>query len=145
MMLAIILLAITFIFMLTLCMKKILSIKTCALCSGIVLTWAGLFFLYKTGIFHDVVLLSLLMGQSVTGIYYAVDKRVMPALRIFTLPFFLTLTVVFYVSLAGVKSILPTLLVLLSLWVAALIIFTYRNDPGKKTITDAVMNCCEDK
>lgn len=144
-MLAIILLAITFIFLLILCLKKILSIKACALCGGIALTWIILFFLYKTGYFRDVVLLSLLMGQSVTGIYYAVDKRVIPALRIFTLPFFLTLTVIFYVSIAGVKSILPTLLVLLALWVAALIVFTYRNDPGKKSIANAVINCCEDK
>lgn len=144
-MLAIVLLVITLIFLSVLCLKKILSIKACALCGGIALTWVGLLLLYKTGIFHDVVLLSLLMGQSVTGIYYAVDKRVIPALRIFTLPFFLTLTVIFYVSIAGVKSIMPTLLVLLGLWVAALIVFTYRNDPGKKSITNAVMNCCEDK
>src|SRR5680860_286871 len=142
-MLVIVLLVITFIFLLILCLKKILSIKVCALCGGILLTWVGLLLLYKTGIFHDVILLSLLMGQSVTGIYYAVDKRVMPAMRIFTLPFFLTLTVIFYVSIAGSESILPTLWVLLALWVAALIVFIYRNDPGKKSITDAVLNCCE--
>jgi len=35
--------------------------------------------------------------------------------------------------------------VLLALWIVAYIIFAYRNDPGKKSISDAVMNCCEDK
>lgn len=121
------------------------SIKVCALCGSVLLTWVGLLFLYRIGYFHDVALVSLLMGQSVAGIYYAVDKRVVPALRIFTLPFFLTLTAMFYVLIVGVGSILPSLLVLLALWVIAYIVFAYRKDPGKKSITDAVMNCCEDK
>lgn len=144
-MLAIILLAITVIFLIILFLKRLLSIKVCALCGGVVLTWVGLLILYRAGIFKDVVLLSLLMGQSVTGIYYAVDKKVVPSLRIFTLPFFLTLTTIFYMTVAGVSSALLALLVLTGLWVAAYIVFAYRNDPGKKPITNAVINCCEDK
>lgn len=144
-MLAVILLTISLIFLIILGLKKLLSVKACALCGGVALTWVGLLMLYKLGIFTDAILLSLLMGQSVTGIYYTIDKRVIPALRIFTLPFFLTLTTVFYMTVAGVSSVLPPLLILLGLWVLAYVVFTYRNDPGKKSIANAVMNCCEDK
>ncbi len=144
-MLVLILITITVLFITILGVKKILSLKICAICGSIVITWVGLLFLYRTGYFRDAVLLSLLMGQSITGLYYAVDKRVPPALRIFTLPFFLTLTVLFYIAIVGTSSILLPFLVLLVLWMGAYGIFAYRNDPGKKSISDAVMNCCEDK
>lgn len=142
---ALIFLIITFIFLVIIGIKKVLTIKACALCGSILLTWVGLLFLYRTDYFQDSVLLGLLMGQSVTGIYYAVRERVMPALRIFTLPFFLTLTMVFYTAIVGTKSILPSLVVLLVLWICAYVVFAYRNDPGKKSLSDAVMNCCENK
>jgi hypothetical protein len=140
-----ILITITVLFITILGVKKVLSLKVCALCGSIVLTWIGLLFLYRSGYFRDAVILSLLMGQSITGLYYAVDKRVPSALRIFTLPFFLTLTVLFYLAIVGTSSIFLPFLVLLVLWMVAYGIFTYRNDPGKKSISDAVMNCCEDK
>lgn len=144
-MLALILLTVSGLFMLVIVTKRLLSLKVCALCASIFLTWLGLLFLYRTGRFHDTVLLSLLMGQSIAGLYYKTDGRVKPALRIFTLPFFLTLTTIFYFLITLSKNILPALFVLLGLWVGAYIIFAYRNDPGKKAVTNAVMNCCGDK
>ncbi len=140
-----ILIIITILFIAFIGIKKIFSLKVCALCGSIVLTWIGLLVLYRTGFFNDPILLSLLMGQSITGLYYVIDKRVPSALRIFTLPFFLTLTVIFYIAIVGVSSVFMPLLVLLVLWIVAYVIFAYRNDPGKKSISDAVMNCCEDK
>jgi len=144
-MLALILLVIIAIFIAALYIKKLVSLQLCALCVSISLTWVGLLILYRVGRFQDKVLLGLLMGQSITGLYYLVHKRVMPALRIFTMPFFLTLTVLFYSAIVGISSLLSPLLVLLGLWIVAYIVFIYRHDPGKKLITDAVMNCCEDK
>lgn len=143
-MLALILLIISGLFAVALVVKHVFSLKVCVLCSSIFLTWTSLLVLYKLGKFQDVVILSLLMGQCVAGIYYMLDKRVKPALRIFTLPFFLSLTTLFYLVITGTSVILPPLFVLLGLWVVAYIIFTYRNDPGKKLVT-AVMECCKDK
>ncbi len=144
-MLALILLIISGIFAATLVVKHVLSLKVCVLCSSIFLTWTSLLVLYKLGKFHDVVLLSLLMGQCVTGAYYMLEQRVKPALRIFTLPFFLSLTTLFYLVITGTSVVLPPLFVLLGLWVVAYTIFAYRNDPGKKLVTNAVMDCCKDK
>lgn len=144
-MLALILLLIMSLFVVALAAKQLFSLKICALCSSIFLTWVGLLVLYKLGKFQNVVLLSLLMGQSITGLYYALDKRVKPALRIFTLPFFLSLTALFYFVIAGVQNIMTPLLFLLGLWLIAYVIFASRNDPGKKLVATAVMECCKDK
>jgi hypothetical protein len=144
-MLATLLLVITGLFVLALGVKQALSLMICVLFTSILLTWTGLLVLYRTGRFHDTVLLSLLMGQSVTGLFYFVQKRITPSLRVFSLPFFLTLTTAFYAAITATRTVLPPLLVLLGLWVAAYVVFAYRNDPGKKHLTDAVMNCCGDK
>lgn len=143
-MLALILLIITGLFAAVLVVKHALSLKVCVLCGSIFLTWTSLLVLYKLGKFNDVVLLSLLMGQCVTGVYYMLDKRVKPALKIFTLPFFLSLTTLFYLVIVG-KTLLATMFVLLGLWMVAYIIFAWRNDPGKKLVSQAVMDCCKDK
>lgn len=144
-MLALILLAVIGLFVLGLAAKRILSRKMCVFCMSIVLTWTTLFVLYRSGHFHDTALLSLLMGQSITGLFYFVEKRVSPALRIFTLPFSLTLTVIFYYAITLTKNVLSAFAILLGLWLVAYVLFTWRNDPGKKQLTDAVMRCCEDK
>lgn len=140
-----ILLVIIGLFVAALVIKRMLSLKICVLCSSIFLTWTSLFVLYKLGKFHDVVLLSLLMGQTVAGIYYLLDKRVKTSLKVFTLPFFLSLTALFYMMISGASAIWPPLLVLLALWIVAYFIFSWRNDPGKKAISQAVMDCCKDK
>lgn len=144
-MLTLILIIIIGLFATILLIKHSLSLKVCVLCGSIFLTWAGLLVLYKLGKFQDVVLLSLLMGQSITGIYYLVNKRIKASLRIFTLPFFLSLTTFFYLVISGSQNIMPPLLILLGLWITAYLLFAWRNDPGKRNITKAVMNCCEDK
>jgi hypothetical protein len=143
--LATILLIIAGLFAAALVMKHVFSLKVCILCSSIFLTWTCLLVLYKIGRFHDVVLLSLLMGQCITGLYYMLDKRVKPALKIFTLPFFLSLTTLFYLVVTGSPAALPPLLVLLGLWTAAYLMFAWRNDPAKRRIANAVMECCKDK
>ena len=117
--------------------------RICAICAGVVLTWLTLFVLYKTGSYRDTVLLSLLMGQSITGLYYLGLRRLPKSLRIFTLPFFLSLTAVFYLLITE-KFVLGAFGLLTVLWITAWLIFINRKDPGKKPLTQAVTNCCED-
>ena len=138
-------LSITVLFFIVLIVAKKLDVKMCAICGGILLTWIGLFALYRAGYFKDAVLLALLMGQSITGAYYFIKKRVARALQIFTLPFMLTLLALAYFSINWTQSVTIPLSALLVLWIVAYIIFAYRNDPGKKMVADAMMHCCEDK
>src|SRR3990167_10969899 len=111
-------LLISFIFITSLAVKYLVKRPFCALCASIFLAWILLLVLYKTNRFHDPVLLALLMGQSVTGIFYLAYRRLPKALRIFSLPFFLSLTLIFYVLITN-KIILPAFLLLTVLWITA--------------------------
>lgn len=133
------------IFILMLFINKMLTHKFCAICVSIFLAWSVLFALNKFGLFKDGILIGLLMGQSISGAYYALRSRVNRSMLIFTLPFFLTTTVIAYSLLTNIDPSLSQLLFMLAIWIISYTIFVYRNDPGKKAISDAVMNCCGDK
>ena len=139
------LLAIIVVFVLLLFAKKLAGIKFCVLCVSVGLTWIGIFILVKLSRFQDLTLLALLLGESVTGIFYFTQRRVARALRIFTLPFFLSLTVLAYYLVNPLTSIFVILILLFGLWVVAWIVFIYRNDPGKRPLADNVMDCCNEK
>ncbi|HEY5549765.1 MAG TPA: hypothetical protein VIK37_00970 [Candidatus Saccharimonadales bacterium] len=117
--------------------------RICAICAGVSLTWLLLFVLYKTDAYEDTVLLSLLMGQSITGLYYLGLSRLPKSLRIFTLPFFLSLTAIFYLLITE-EFVLGAFGLLSVLWIIAWLMFIYRKDSGKKPLAQAVTNCCED-
>src|SRR3989344_9393585 len=55
--------------------SKFLPFAVCPICAGSLLTWAGLLGLYFTGYPIDPVLPAVLMGGSVVGIMYQVDKK----------------------------------------------------------------------
>lgn len=134
-------LAISLLFLIAIVFRQITKISICVICVSIATTWIALFILYKTGSFHDIVLLSLLMGQSISGLFYLLQKNVPASLRIFTLPFFLTFTAIFY-FLITTQFVLLAFVLLSVLWVLAWLVFVYRNDPGKKSVAKAMMDCC---
>jgi peptidoglycan/LPS O-acetylase OafA/YrhL len=139
------LISITLLFFVLLIVRKFFGLKACAICTATLLTWAGLWIAYRLGYFTDGILLGLLIGESITGIYYFIKQRVAKSLSIFTLPFMLTALVLAYYCITWSGPIIVPLLILLALWVIAYVIFAYRHDPGKKMVADAVMNCCGDK
>ena len=140
-----VLLAIIVLFIMLLLAKKVAGIKFCVLCVSVSLTWIGIFVLVKLNRFQDLTLLALLLGESVTGIFYFAQRRVAKELRIFSLPFFLTLTTLAYYLINPLTSILLIFSLLFGLWVIAWIVFIYRNDPGKRPLAQNVMDCCSEK
>ena len=138
-----VLLLISLLFITSLVVKHLINRPLCSLCISIALTWIALLVLYKIDRFHDQVLLGLLMGQSVTGVFYLAYRRLPKALRIFSLPFFLSLTLISYILITD-KIVLPAFFLLAVLWIGAWIIFSYRDDPGKKTLAKIATECCED-
>ena len=136
-------LAISLIFIASLIIKNLVNKAFCSLCVAVASVWLVLLFLYKTGRFSDGILLALLIGQSITGIFYLAYRKLPKSLRIFSLPFFLSLTAVFY-TLITADIQLAVFILLAVLWLAAWIIFTYRNDPAKKAVAKILAKCCED-
>ena len=136
-------LAISLIFIASLIIKNLVNKAFCSLCVAVASVWLVLLFLYKTDRFSDGILLALLVGQSITGIFYLAYRKLPKSLRIFSLPFFLSLTAVFYMLISADIQ-LAVFILLAVLWLAAWIIFTYRNDPAKKAVAKILAKCCED-
>jgi cbb3-type cytochrome oxidase subunit 1 len=90
-----VLLVITAISLFLLLLKSKLQVRICAICLAVSLTWAGLLAAYHMGWFGNGLLLGLLMGQSITGIYYLLEKHASEPLLLFRLPLLLSLTYFF--------------------------------------------------
>jgi len=122
-------------------LPKRLQSGFCVLCSAVSLSWITLLLLLWLGRFENRVLLALLMGTSVTGIFYLADAK-LERLRFFRLPFFLTLLLLAY---ALVSEIVDGKVVMLiaGLWVLFLTIFAYRNNKSIKNVVDRIVACCK--
>ena len=133
-------------FLLLLIVKSLLPKRMqeqfCVLCSAISLTWLCLLILSWIGRFEDRILLALLMGTSVTGIYYLADAK-LESLRLFRLPFFLTLLTVAYSLVAWELMEAGPYLFLLALWLLFGLISMYRTSKRMKKLVDRIVECCK--
>ncbi|MBI5405514.1 hypothetical protein HY972_00540 [Candidatus Kaiserbacteria bacterium] len=59
--------------------KRVLRIEICPVCAGVLLTWIGLVGAYFAGYRIDPVIPALLMGGSVVGIAYQLEKKLRSA------------------------------------------------------------------
>ena len=143
MFLAVLLLS-TALFIAALLVRNVLFHRICAICLSICGSWITLLTLYKLNLFHNQLVIGLLLGQSVTGIFYLIRRQVPRSLWVFTLPFFLSLTTLAYWTVGETVSVWPVLGFLTLLWVIAYVLFVSARDKGGK-VAEAVITCCGDK
>ncbi len=115
----------------------------CVICVSVSLTWIGLLILFLSGEFSDGIIIALLMGQSITGLYYSLEKRVDENAKIFRLPFLLTLTFVGYYALRLSEFTVITFLFLLVMWVTFLIVYLLRYNSRIKQVAEKIIECCK--
>lgn len=137
-----ILTAITVLFAVFLFLRTVLNWKICSLCAAVASVWIGLLAGYWMGNFSNLVLAAPLLGASVVGVYYLIEKKTEERLYIFRLPFFLSLLLAVYLLLGEVSQIIDILLVGF-LWGIAVIIYIYRENPKVKKIADRIIACCK--
>ncbi|MBS3092655.1 hypothetical protein J4466_04515 [Candidatus Pacearchaeota archaeon] len=116
----------------------------CVICISIILTWLGLLVLYWYGLFDNILAISLLMGMSLTGIYYFIDKKIgkkNKKLKIFRLPFILTLIIIAYyvINFKGFENIIKSALIFIILWALFVLIYFYNNTKFIKKLIE----CCK--
>jgi len=133
---------IIFLFIILLIIKKMFKLNICVLCASISITWILLLILYWLGYFIDIILLALLMGQSIIGIYYLLEKRLAEKFYIFRLPFILTLTFFFYYLMSPFKNIL-LLIGILIIWSIGYIIYSKKNLSKFKSLAKQLIECCK--
>lgn len=136
--------AIIAVFFVLLIAKELFARKTrlCLICASVSLTWITLLVLYKTGNFDNVVILSMLMGQSVVGIFYLLEKRTSEKFHLFKVPFLLTLTLAFY-SLIVFPDDFRVFVLLAAFWIVLTVLFLYRNNNKVGVIIKKLIECCK--
>ncbi|MBI5753949.1 hypothetical protein HZA40_02285 [Candidatus Peregrinibacteria bacterium] len=137
--------AITVAFIVLLFLKVISKSKLCVLCASIGLTWISLLILFWLNLFNNPLLIALLIGNSVVGVYYLVEKKTPERLHIFRLPFFLTLLFMgyFLVSTSTIGEFIPTLGLLALLWLIFGFLYSYSHNSKLKSAVSYVINCCK--
>src|SRR3989344_4434368 len=84
---------ITALFFLLLMFKALIKKEFCVLCGAVSVTWMVLLILHWQNLFRDATIIALLLGMSMLGAFYGVEKKVPKKIRLFRLPFLLSLLV----------------------------------------------------
>ncbi len=137
-------LLITGLFGTLLLIKSITGWKFCVICTSVGITWIGLLLAYWLGRFEQPLIIAVLMGQSIVGAYYFLERKIDEYWHVFRLPFLLTATLAALVML-GMHVDVPAALSLLGiLWVALSLLLLYRQNPKTKAVVDRIIACCRD-
>jgi len=129
---------ITGIFIFVLIFNSIFKKKICAVCASIFLTWLILLVLFYLGYFQNLLILALLIGATVSGIFNLLKEK----LNIFKLPFILTLLTIAYFLLS--KQIDFYLLIFnLILWILFGLIFLISKQQNLTSIIKKLTECCK--
>lgn len=142
----IVLISIAALFVVFLIIKEILPKKyknsLCAICTAVSLTWISFFVLYKLNLFGDIIIITLLMGQTIVGIFYLLEKKVKKELKLFQLPFLVTLTAIAYYILVP-KDAGKGVMFTVSLWVLFITVYLHKNNKTFSNITKKIIGCCK--
>jgi hypothetical protein len=143
----IVLIAISIVFFVLLAFKELLvgNLKKnmCVICGAVVLTWVTLLVLLWLGKFENKVLLALLMGESTLGVFYLVESQVRSNLKLFRLPFLLTLITIAYSVIMMPSDLLDVLIFLSILWILFSLIYFYRGNGKVGTLLKKLVECCK--
>ena len=139
-----VILTISVLFFILLGIKVLTKSQLCSICLSVSLTWILLLILYWRGTFQDTILLALLMGQSILGIYYLIESKVKKNLLLFRLPFLLTLTFIFYsLLIKSISQFSEAIIFLVSIWLGFFIIYIFKTDLRLQKLMKQIIDCCK--
>lgn len=136
-------LSIVILFPILLLGKRATKFRFCVICTSVSLTWIGLLVIRFAEWTVDPVVLALLMGESVVGVYYLLEKKVPERFYLFRLPALITLTLAAYTVIA-VDIYYPALYIALLVWIVFGLIYVFRERPGIKKAARRIIECCKD-
>ncbi len=136
--------AIIAVFFVLLIAKELFVRKTmlCLICASVSLTWIALLVLYRKGVFDGPIILSMLMGQSIVGIFYLMERKVKGELHLFKVPFLLTLTFAFYSLIDFPDDFAKAAALLGILWAALLLLLLFRKNGRVNSLVKKILECC---
>lgn len=133
----------TALFLLLVTIRSVSDRTFCVLCVSVSGTWLFLLGLFFIGRYEEPIIIALLIGQSIVGVYYRLQATLPDRFEIFTLPYILTATVGGYLLLSTANW--STILIALGIvWLVASLGYYYRENQTLRTYFDAVIACCRD-
>ena len=144
--LPIFILATTAVFLIALFVHSLGSgrLKFCTVCVTVSLTWLFLLIVRLLGYSINPILIGVLMGESIVGLYYLIEKKAPPAWQIFRWPYIITMTIVVYLIVGVRAGAWQAILLLISLWIIWGSVFALRKFPPVKKIMERLIACCRD-
>ncbi len=140
----VLLLSIVLFFIIFLIIKEIFKLnKFCVICISVALTWIIFLILYFLDIFKDKIILAILIGQSSIGIFYLLDNKVKDELKMFKLPFLLTLIVIAYYVLSAPLDIIKNILFIALIWFVLFLVYLYRKNKRVNSFMNKLVECCK--
>lgn len=124
-------------------MFKIRQPEICTICVAVSLTWLMLLFLYWKGYFEDLIFIALLMGQSILGIFYLVERKVAKKYTLFRLPFLLTLLLMAYAILINSINFPAAWVMVALLWILLGALYFYQHNPRINILVNKIVECCK--
>lgn len=122
--------------------RSMFSLKICALCVSVFITWLNLLFLFYLGWTISPTLIGILMGGSMVGLIYLLESKFSEDYLIFKLPFFLALVSIAYFVLEKiVKS--KEIFILIAIWLVSLVIYKNRNSANFRLLGRRMIECCK--
>lgn len=138
-------LAIILLFFIILLIKHLLgerSRSVCAICTAVTITWTSLLALYYMGMFENSAIFSILMGSTILGLYYVAENKAPENLRVFRLPFYITLFLTAYLAVAKAIDAYAISLAAI-IWVVFIAIYILRNTKSSiRTLFRKIVECC---
>lgn len=116
--------------------------RFCVLCASVSGTWILYLMLYGWGLFEHLLLIAVLTGGTVVGLYYGVEQRTPEAMHVFRLPFFLTLLLIAYALLGAAEQIGTAVSMLALLWLVFIGIYLYQHNPKVHRLANHLIECC---
>ncbi len=139
--------SIVLLFVIFLIVKSLLPVKhrekLCVLCVAFCVSWLVLLVLWWLNMFSDVIILALLVGLSVLGVFYSWERRVRKQYLVFRLPVLLSLVFVAYSAIKK-NADWNAIVFLIVLWVVFLFVFLYRTHTRFQGVVEKLIACCRD-
>ena len=133
--------SIVFVFILILTLQRRIPWRMCAICIAVSLTWIVSLGLFHLGYLENQLLIALLMGQSMLGVYYLLESNVKEHYLTLRVPFLLTITYLGYMGLT-LQINLYVILLLFTLWAVGGLILTFRHQPRFRATAQKLIECC---
>lgn len=131
-------------FLILLLFKSASGWKFCVACVATGSTWMALLIIRAAGVSFDPLFIGILMGESIGGLYYLLEKRLDERWHVFRWPYLITATAAAYLTLGSRESMMQTIAFIALMWLVFGIVYAARTYPTFKKIAERLIACCRD-